>query len=85
MTDGQNVEAKDAASPDPETVGADGQRPDAVDAPDTVEDQKAKFRAALDAKKASGTNGVGGRTSGKVNGHAHDSAHGHKVFRRKSG
>lgn len=50
------------------------------------EDAKAKFRAALDAKQAGARRqGTAGRNQGSVNGHAHDAAHGHKVFRRKSG
>lgn len=59
---------------------------DAATARSPEEETKAKFRAALEAKKnrRSGTQGAA-RSGGGLEGHAHDSAHGHKVFRRKSG
>lgn len=45
-----------------------------------------RFKAALEAKRA-GKHGGGGGTQDRdaLSGHAKDGAHGHKVFRRKSG
>ncbi|HCX84143.1 MAG TPA: hypothetical protein DHV14_03185 [Micrococcales bacterium] len=50
------------------------------------EDVKAKFREALEAKKA-GQHAAGAKGHGHdaLEGHANDGGHGHKVFRRKSG
>ena len=51
-----------------------------------TEDAKAKFRAALEAKKARSRAGAGGGRDGGGPGEGHTAAaHGHKVFRRKSG
>ncbi|PWD50038.1 hypothetical protein C8046_04480 [Serinibacter arcticus] len=51
-----------------------------------TDDVKERFRAALEAKRAGQqTRGGGAQDRDQLAGHAKDGAHGHKVFRRKSG
>lgn len=69
------------ASPADQASEAETQVPGAPTA-----DAKERFRAALEAKRA----GQHARTSSTTDrdtlaGHAKDGAHGHRVFRRKSG
>ncbi len=50
------------------------------------QDTRERFRAALEAKRAGQRGGgAGARERDALAGHAKDGAHGHKVFRRKSG
>lgn len=53
--------------------------------PHVTDDAKARFREALEAKRASGHPSVKGGKRGKLAGHERDGAHQQKVFRRKSG
>ena len=49
-------------------------------------DAKERFRAALEAKRAGQHGGASGtKDRDTLAGHAKDGAHGHRVFRRKSG
>ena len=58
----------------------------AAESAETPQDAKAKFRAALEAKKARQAGSPdGGRAGGASSAHAHGAAGGQKMFRRKSG
>lgn len=68
-------------NPEPTDEAADAPAADA-----TPQDAKAKFRAALEAKKARQSGSPdGARAGGSSSAHAHGAAGGQKMFRRKSG
>lgn len=71
----------------PESVTRQDETPESdagVQAPS--QDTKERFRAALEAKRAGQKGkGAGAQDRDSLAGHAKDGAHGHKVFRRKSG
>lgn len=82
--------AADDVSGDPATDGADpsaqpqAEGDDAV-AKDSAEDLKAKFREALAHKQGNHGATQGGHGNTGANSPGHEQAHGHRMFRRKSG
>lgn len=82
----RGVERRRIVSKNPhEDAASESETQDHSDDTPEVDDPKAKFRAALEAKKAREHASPGGGPANGPAGHAHGAAGGQKMFRRKSG